>query len=228
MPGRHVIEPGEYAGLNRSINRVFSLFDRRRRSAPGSFSASLHHLPHQRVLRLRFLDPAAQSLRVIIIGCGWPAAGVRGLIALRGVPVFGLQRGHAALAVRPDPAMHRADARAELFGGLLLLHAAQHQLDCPSPGLQWDDGFGHMASIPGILCQPTFQSLPGRITQVLDHLGRTTWAVGLGVAEYSSTARCRSSGPDIRRFSHSVSKKTPASPNARKVAHFGSWPSMAR
>lgn len=58
--------------------------------------------------------------------------------------------------------------------------------------------FGHMASIPGILCQPTFQSLPGRITQVLDHLGRTTWAVGLGVAEYSSTARCRSSGPDIR------------------------------
>jgi len=40
--------------------------------------------------------------------------------------------------------------------------------------------FGHMASIPGILCQPTFQSLPGRITQVLDHLGRTTWAVPPG------------------------------------------------
>ena len=172
MPGKHAIEPGEYAGLNRSINRVFSLFDRRRRSAPGSFSASLHHLPHQRVLQLRFLDPAAQSLRVIIIGCGRPATGVSGLIALRGVPVFGLQRGHAALAVRPDPAMHRADARAELFGGLLLLHAAQHQLDCPSPGLQWDDGFGHMAGIPGIHRRPTLQTLPGRITQVLHHLGR--------------------------------------------------------
>lgn len=172
MASKHVIEPGEYAGLNRSINRVFSLFDRRRRSAPGSFSASLHHLPHQRVLQLQFLDPAAQSLRVIIIGCGRPAAGVRGLIALRGVPVFGLQRGHAALAVRPDPAMHRADAHAELFGGLLLLHAAQHQLDCPSPGLQWDDGFGHMASIPGIHRQPTLQTLPGRITQMLHHLGR--------------------------------------------------------
>ena len=119
MPGKHVIEPGEYAGLNRSINRVFSLFDRRRRSAPGSFPYGLRHLPHQRVLQLQFLDPAAQSLRVIIIGCGRPAAGVRGLIALRGVPVFGLQRGHAALAVRPDPAMHRADARAELFGGPL-------------------------------------------------------------------------------------------------------------
>lgn len=170
MPGRHVIEPGEYAGLNRSINRVFSLFDRRRRSAPGSFSASLHHLPHQRVLRLRFLDPAAQSLRVIIIGCGWPAAGVRGLIALRGVPVFGLQRGHAALAVRPDPAMHRADARAELFGGLLLLHAAQHQFDRLPSCLQRNYGFGHTASIPGIHRQPAFQALSGRIAQALHHL----------------------------------------------------------
>ena len=113
MAGKHVIEPGEYAGLDRSINRVFSLFDRRRRSAPGSFPYGLHHLPHQRVLQLQFLDPAARRLRVIIIGCGRPATGVSGLIALRGVPVFGLQRGHAALAVRPDPAMHRADARAE-------------------------------------------------------------------------------------------------------------------
>lgn len=172
MPGRHVIEPGEYAGPNRSINRVFSLFDRRRRSAPGSFSATSTTSRINAFPRLRFLDPAAQSLRVIIIGCGRPAAGVRGLIALRGVPVFGLQRGHAALAVRPDPAMHRADARAEPFGGPLLLHAAQHRPDCPSPGLQRDDGFGHMASIPGIHRQPTLQTLPGRITQMLHHLGR--------------------------------------------------------
>ena len=122
--------------------------------------------------RFRFLDPAAQSLRVIIIGCGRPATGVSGLIALRGVPVFGLQRGHAALAVRPDPAMPRADARAELFGGPLLPHAARHRPDCPSPGLQWDDGFGHMAGIPGIHRRPTLQTLPGRITQMLHHLGR--------------------------------------------------------
>lgn len=107
MPGKHVIEPGEYAGLNRSTNRVFSLFDRRRRSAPGSFSASLRHLPHQRVPQLQFLDPAAQSLRVIIIGCGRPATGVRGLIALRGVPVPESQRGHAALTVRLDPVVKR-------------------------------------------------------------------------------------------------------------------------
>ena len=122
--------------------------------------------------RFRFLDPAARRLRVIIIGCGRPATGVSGLIALRGVPVFGLQRGHAALAVRPDPAMHRADARAEPFGGLFLLYAAQHRFDRLQPCLQGDDGFGHMASIPGILCQPAFRALPGRITQVLHHLGR--------------------------------------------------------
>ena len=58
-----------------------------------------------------------------------------------------------------------------LFGGLLL-HATRHQLDCPSPGLQWDDGFGHMAGIPGIHRRPTLQTLPGRITQMLHHLGR--------------------------------------------------------
>ena len=58
-----------------------------------------------------------------------------------------------------------------LFGGLLL-HATRHQLDCPSPCLQWDDGFGHMAGIPGIHRQPTLQALPGRITQMLHHLGR--------------------------------------------------------
>ena len=80
--------------------------------------------------------------------------------------------GHVALAVRPDPAMHRADAHAELFGGLLLLHAARHQLDCPSPGLQWDDGFRHMAGIPGIRRRPAFRALPGRMAQVLHHLGR--------------------------------------------------------
>lgn len=111
---------------------------------------------HQPTLRKNTAEPVEQTLKQN---------------TLRGVPVFGLQRGHAALAVRPDPAMPRADARAELFGGPLL-HATRHRLDCPSPGLQWDDGFGHMAGIPGIHRQPTFQALPGRITQMLHHLGR--------------------------------------------------------
>ena len=58
-----------------------------------------------------------------------------------------------------------------LFGGLLL-HATRHRFDRLQPCLQWDDGFGHMAGIPGIHRQPTLQALPGRITQVLHHLGR--------------------------------------------------------
>ena len=70
-------EPGEHAGLRRSTGRVFSLFDRRRRSAPGSFPASLHHRINA-FPRLQFLDPAAQRLRVIIIGCGRPATGASG------------------------------------------------------------------------------------------------------------------------------------------------------
>ena len=40
MPGKHVIEPSEHAGLNRSINRVFSLSDRRRRPAPAPNSSA--------------------------------------------------------------------------------------------------------------------------------------------------------------------------------------------
>lgn len=163
MPGKHVIEPGEYVGRRQSTGSVFSLFDRRHRSAPRSFSASLHHLPHQRVLQFQLLDPAAQRLHVIADGPGIPASSPRRLVGLAGVPVFGPQRGHAA----------------------------RHRFDCLGPRLQRDDGFGHMAGIPGIHCQPAFQALPGRITQVLDHLV-------IGVAEYKSTARRRSSGPNIR------------------------------
>lgn len=49
---------------------------------------------------------------------------------LRGVPVSGLQRGHSAFAVRLDPVVDRSDARAEPFGGPLLLHATRHRFDC--------------------------------------------------------------------------------------------------
>lgn len=51
------------------------------------FFYDLRHLPHQRVLQLQFLDPAAQSLGIVIVDGGRPAAGGRGLAALRGVPV---------------------------------------------------------------------------------------------------------------------------------------------
>lgn len=173
MASKHVIELSEYAGLNRSINRVFSLFDRRRRSAPGSFSASLHHLPHQRVLQLQLLDPTAQRLHVIAAPPGIrpaPRTDGRRFPALGGILVPGLQRGHAAPAVRPDPVVHRTNAHAKLFGGLLLLHAAQHQFDRLPSCLQRNYGFGHTASIPGIHRQPAFQALSGRIAQALHHL----------------------------------------------------------
>ena len=115
MPGKHVIGPGEYVGRGRSTGSVFSLSDRRHRPAPGSFSASLHHLPHHRVLQFRLLDPAARGLGV----AGVPIPSHRWPVGLAGVPVPGLQRGHAALAIRLDPVIDRADARAEPFGGLL-------------------------------------------------------------------------------------------------------------
>lgn len=96
----------------------------------------------------------------------------RRIAGLAGVPVFGPQRGHTALAMRLDPVVDRSEARAEPFGGPLPLHAARHRFDRLGPRLQWDDGFRHMSGMPGILCRPAFQALPGRITQVLDHLGR--------------------------------------------------------
>lgn len=65
------------------------------------FSAYLHHLPHQRVPRLRFLDPAAQRLRVIVAVPGIPASPRRRFVGLAGVPVPGSQRGHA-FHVRPE------------------------------------------------------------------------------------------------------------------------------
>ena len=105
------------AGMENSVRSVtHSMFGR---SVPGSFSASLHHLPHQRVLQFQLLDPAAQRLHVITDGPGISASSRRRLVGLAGVPVFGPQRGHAALAIRLDSVADRADARAEPFGGPL-------------------------------------------------------------------------------------------------------------
>ena len=79
MRSKQAIDLSEYLGLSRSTGIVFSLFDRRRRSAPGSFSASLHHLPHQRVLQLRLLDPTAQRLHVIAAPPGMNRTPIVGL-----------------------------------------------------------------------------------------------------------------------------------------------------
>ena len=118
MPSKHAIELSEYVGRSLSISSVFSLFDRRRRLAPGSFFYDLRHLPHQRVLQFQLLDPAAQRLRVVVAVPGIPASTRcgRGLAVLRGVPVPGLQRGHAALPVRLDPVVDSSNAHAEPSG----------------------------------------------------------------------------------------------------------------
>lgn len=115
MPGKHVIGPGEYSGRGRSTGSVLSLFDRRRRPASGSFSYDRHHLPHHRVPQFRLLDPAARGLGV----AGVPIPSHRWPVGLAGVPVFGPQRGHTALAIRPDPVADRSEAHTEQFGGPL-------------------------------------------------------------------------------------------------------------
>lgn len=116
MPGRHVIEPGEHAGLRRSAGSVSPV-----RQAPriGArvFSRDLRHLPHQRVLQPRLLGPATRRLRVIADGSGVPASPRRRLVGLAGVPVPGPQRGHSTLYAparswtAPTPAPSRSAAR---------------------------------------------------------------------------------------------------------------------
>ena len=66
----------------------------------------------------------------------------------------------------------RSDARAEPFGDPLPRMPSGTGSIASVLCLQWDDGFRHMAGMPGILCQPAFRALSGRVTQVFDHLGR--------------------------------------------------------
>ena len=168
MPGKHVIEPGEYVGRGRSTGSVFSLSDRRHRSAPGSFSATSTISRITAFPWFRLLDPPAQGLGV----AGVPIPSHRWLVGLAGVPVPGLQRGHTALAISLDPVIDRCGARAEPFGGPLPRMPSGTGSIASVLCLQWDDGFRHMAGMPGILCQPAFRALSGRVTQVFDHLGR--------------------------------------------------------
>lgn len=99
MPIR--IELSEYVGCRRSDGSVFSLFGRRRGSAPRSFLRTSTTSRINAFLGLRFLDPAAQRLRVIVAVPGIPASPRHRFVGLAGVPVPGSQRGHA-FHVRPE------------------------------------------------------------------------------------------------------------------------------
>ena len=156
------------------------------------FSASLHHLPHHRVLQFRLLDPAAQRLHVIADGPGIPASSRRRLVGLAGVPVPELQRGHAALAIRLDPVVDRSDVSAEQFGGLLS---------------RMPSSTSSIALVFVSIRMMSFAIWPAYRGSAASQRSRhclvgwprclTTWAVVIGVAEYSSTARRRSSGLNI-------------------------------
>ena len=171
------------------------------------FFYDLHHLPRRRVLQLQLLDPATQRLRVIADGSGVPASPRRWLVGLAGVPVLGSQRGHAALAVRLDPVVDRSDAHAELSGGLLPRmppSTSSIALVLVSSGMMglaiWPAYRGSFASQRSKHCLVGYPRC------------HTTWAVVIGVVKYSSTARSRSSGLNIRKSFRSVSKKTSAAP----------------
>ena len=62
----------------------------------------------------------------------------------------GLQ--YRPLPIRLGSVVDRVGAHAELISSMLLLHVAQYQLDRLRSRLQWDDGFRHMASMPGARC----------------------------------------------------------------------------
>lgn len=133
------------------------------------FFCDLRHLPHHRVPKFRLLDPAARGLGVAGVPIpshrwpvgAWPAALFSGRNATMPPSRYALTRLRTAPTPAPSP-----------FGGPLLPHAARHRFDRLGPRLQRDDGSVHMAGISGICRQPAFQALPGRISQVLDHLGR--------------------------------------------------------
>ncbi len=71
MPGKHVIEPSEHAGLNRSINRVFSLSDRPR--PPGTRAEQFDGPLPPHAARQRTYDILSSSLQenVRTLLSGW-------------------------------------------------------------------------------------------------------------------------------------------------------------
>ena len=79
---------------------------------------------------------------------------------------------HFLLNRHTDPVIDRSNARAEPSGGPLPRMPPGTGSIALVLCLQWDGGFRHMAGMPGILCQPAFRALSGRMTQVFDHLGR--------------------------------------------------------
>ena len=207
MPSKHVIELSEYAGLRRSISSVFSLFDRRRRSAPGSFfttsttsrisvfsssssstlrrsaSASSQTAP---ALRLRRGEGLLDWLAFLFLGCSAAMPPLRyALTQLWTAPMLTPSRSAACFCCMPPSTSSIA---------FVLV----------SKGMM---GFAIWPAYLG-----SFASQRSRHCLVGYPRCSTTWAVVIGVVKYNSTARSRSSGLNIRKSFRSVSKKTSAAP----------------
>ena len=161
MPGRHVIEPGEHAGLRRSAGRVFSLFDRRRGSAPGSFSATSDT---SRINAFSGPDSSTPRRDASASSQTAPAFRLRRGAGLSAWPAFPFPARSAAIPPR-TPRPGRGPLRRPRRAVRRPASAARHRFDRLGPCLQRDDGFRHTTGIPGILRQPAFRALPGRIAQ---------------------------------------------------------------
>ena len=138
------------------------------RSVPRSFSASLHHLPHQRVLQFQLLDPAVNASTSSPTALAFRLRRGAGLLVWLAFLFSGRNAAippsrYVLTQLRTAPSRSAARFRA----------CRPAPVRSPWSRLQRDDGFRHMAGIPRILCQPAFQALPpGRITQMPHHLGR--------------------------------------------------------
>ena len=183
MRSKHVSDLSEYLGLSRSISIVFSRFDRRRRSAPGSFSTAPNRLPHQRVLQLQLPYPPTQPIRVIAqrLAIG---SGLR-----HGIPPFR----------SPAPPFHRRGTVSSNDAP----HRRRRQVLRPPASAAYQTG----TAPPRDAASPTVWEAWERRRHTVDRHAATvpghclvgyprcstTCFVDIGVEKYNSTARSRSS-----------------------------------
>lgn len=156
------------------------------------FFYDLHHLPHQRVLQLQFLDPAAQRLRVIADVPGIPASSRRGLVGLAAFLFLGCNAAMPSLRY----------ALTQLWTAPMLTPSCRAACFCCMPPSTSSIALVLVSSgMMGLAIWPayrgSFASQRSRHCLVGYPRRFTTWAVVIGVVKYSSTARCLSSGLNI-------------------------------
>ena len=202
--GKHVSDLSEYLGPGRSTGIVFSRFDRRRRSAPGSFfydpeppPASTRSPDSSSRIRRRSTSGSSPNGSLSVPACG--------MASLRS----GLQRRHSTGAVQSHPMMHRTGADAKLRRHLLLLHTRQAQFHRATPRLQRYGRLGDGIRIPGIVAQPPYPDTVWSDTPDAPQPASWTsvWRNTTPPPVHAPRDRTR------QQSFRSVSKKTSAAPN---------------